>query len=49
MQLEGCQQLLKEGLKPLDNRLDVLVNNAGDDSLVMLVACQNLCCVLLWA
>ena len=47
MQLEGCQQLLKEGLKPLDNRLDVLVNNAGEGSLTSPVMCINLLHVVL--
>ena len=30
VQLDGCKQLLEKGLKPLDNKLDVLVNNAGE-------------------
>ena len=29
MQLEGCKELMKEGIEMLGGRLDVLVNNAG--------------------
>ena len=39
-QLEGCQQLLRDGLKPLDNRLDVLVNNAGRLALDTRILCR---------
>lgn len=29
MQLEGCKELMKEGVEMLGGRLDVVVNNAG--------------------
>ena len=29
VQLEGCKELMKEGIEMLGGRLDVVVNNAG--------------------
>ena len=31
--MDGCKQLLEKGMQPLDNKLDVLVNNAGQHCL----------------